>query len=601
MGCEGLVQHIRPSQFIITYGPGAILETRYGPRVIPMPNIGLSSLIPQRLNEFEISDRRITEGLFRGSARIFRIPSNAELNMPEDIPLYRTKPFPEWKLCLNTSSHPSGGYVLFRGNACPECKRSQSTPRPARFVYQEPIRFIMACPKGHMDDVDWYVVVHSEKRDCTNDEYFIWRGSGPLRSIQLECPRCRRRRNLGEAYRADYECTGRYPEREGIDEAPRRPRNCGRAAKIIQRQASNLRIPELRILFTVPPRYTRLHGLLQLQPIYISVMNGIGSKEELARRLDRLVERGFISEAVRAEILSHEWGEIAQAIEDIMTPVPRSYDELLKEEFHALIEGSVRGIPPRTGPRPGSPPLIEIDPNQVRRVEGPNGHALRIVPVLHLHAIMIQVGYRRDIPAGDEEPELVDIGFSDPNNPGGPKWYPGVELFGEGIFIMLDGDCGWHFELKGENTRRWREAFDAESGNERRFHPVFVWWHTLSHLLIRSVSLDAGYSSASIRERVYLEIEEEQIRGGILLYATQPGSDGTLGGLIALVPYFERILERALELSKTCSCDPLCLETKFSRGRYNGAACYACLLLSETSCEHRNMWLDRNVLIENMP
>jgi len=572
-----------------------------------MPNIGLNiGLVIQRLDDFEISDRRITEGLFGGSARIFRIPSNAELNLPEDTPLYRTKPFPEWRLCLNTNSHLGGGYVLFRGNACPECRRLQSTSRSAQSVYQEPIRFIIACSKGHMDDVDWYTVVHGKGGGCTNDRYFIWRGDGPLSSIYLECPRCKRRRNLGEAYRADYECTGRYPEREGVNETPRRLGNCGRTAKIIQRQASNLRIPELRVLFTVPPRYTKLHRILQLQPIYSLIcamdgVKGIGSREELARYLHKLVESRLISETARDEILSYEWREIVQAIKDVMGPVPKSYDELLREEFHALIKGSVDGIPPVAGPRPGSPPLIEIDPYQVRKIRGPNGCTFRVVPVLHLHAIMIQVGYKRDIPAGGEKPELVDIGFSDPRNPEGPKWYPGVELFGEGIFIMLDENDGWHFELEGEGAQRWREAFDTETENKQKFHPVFVWWHTLSHLLIRSVSLDAGYSSASIRERVYLEIEEERIRGGILLYTTQPGSDGTLGGLIALVPYFGRILERALEFSTTCSCDPLCSETKFSRGRYNGAACYGCLLLSETSCEHRNMWLDRNVLKENMP
>jgi hypothetical protein len=567
-----------------------------------MPNIGLSPDVMQHLERFEISDRRITEGLLRGSARIFRIPSNAELNLPEDRTLYRTKRFPEWKLCLNTGDHQSGGYILFRGRACPECRDAQPAPSPAQSLYWEPIRFIVACPRGHMDDVDWYTVVHSGKGGCTNDRYFIWRGGGPLSSIYLECPRCRRRRNLGEAYRDDYECTGRYPEQEDVNENPHRPRNCGSTAKIIQRQASNLRIPELRVLFTIPPRYTRLHRLLQQRDIYslIRGVRSVGSREELARYLHNLVEGGLVPEMTENEILSHDWGEIAQAIEDVMAPVPESYTELLKEEFHALVKGSIEGIPPVAGQRPGSPPLIEIDPNQVRRVPGPNGSMFRVVPILHLHAVMVQIGYKRDIPAGNEDPRLVDIGFPDPGNPR-VKWYPGVELFGEGIFIMLDENDGWHFELEGESARRWREAVDSGAEDGQRFHPVFVWWHTLSHLLIRSVSLDAGYSSASIRERVYWEAEGERVRGGIILYATQPGSDGTLGGLIALVPYFERILERALESSMTCSCDPLCSETRFSRGQHNGAACYGCLLLSETSCENRNMRLDRNVLKENMP
>ena len=74
-----------------------------------------------------------------------------------------------------------------------------------------------------------------------------------------------------------------------------------------------------------------------------------------------------------------------------------------------------------------------------------------------------------------------------------------------------------------------------------------------------------------------------------------------LGGLTALVPYFDRMLEMAFDQLDTCSGDPLCLEAKFSHPRkVNGAACYGCAMNSETSCEHRNMWLDRHVLMGNV-
>jgi hypothetical protein len=100
---------------------------------------------------------------------------------------------------------------------------------------------------------------------------------------------------------------------------------------------------------------------------------------------------------------------------------------------------------------------------------------------------------------------------------------------------------------------------------------------------------------------VYLETGGDRVRGSILLYATQPGSEGTLGGLIALVPFLGSILKRCFQMLRSCSGDPLCDDNKFANGSYNGAACYACLLISETSCEHRNMWLDRHVLGENQP
>ena len=87
---------------------------------------------------------------------------------------------------------------------------------------------------------------------------------------------------------------------------------------------------------------------------------------------------------------------------------------------------------------------------------------------------------------------------------------------------------------------------------------------------------------------------------GVLLYTAQPGGDGTLGGLIALVPQFERVLSVALRELDSCSNDPLCGEETFDAGKYNGPACYSCALISETSCEHRNMKLDRRLLLDNL-
>jgi hypothetical protein len=187
-------------------------------------------------------------------------------------------------------------------------------------------------------------------------------------------------------------------------------------------------------------------------------------------------------------------------------------------------------------------------------------------------------------------------------------WYPGVEFLGEGIFLMLDAQDGSHQALTGDAVQSWREAGKMAASypdyvfpdrKHEELHPTFVWWHTLSHLLIRRISIESGYSIASIRERVYLSIDGDKARGGVLLYATQPGSEGTLGGLVALVPFLQDTLTSCFQMATSCSADPLCKDTRFVPGRYNGAACYACLLISETSCEHRNMWLDRHIIREN--
>ena len=149
-------------------------------------------------------------------------------------------------------------------------------------------------------------------------------------------------------------------------------------------------------------------------------------------------------------------------------------------------------------------------------------------------------------------------------------------------------------------SETWLSAY-TKTGDSS-FHPLFVWWHSLSHRLITALSVDSGYSSASIRERVYFRRNPDsgEFYGGVLLYTTQTGGDGSLGGLIALVPQFERVLSIARRNIHSCSNDPLCGEQELSEGKPNGAACYACLLVSETSCEFGNIYLDRNLLRETI-
>ena len=68
---------------------------------------------------------------------------------------------------------------------------------------------------------------------------------------------------------------------------------------------------------------------------------------------------------------------------------------------------------------------------------------------------------------------------------------------------------------------------------------------------------------------------------------------------MSLVPRFAQVLDDALRDLATCSNDPLCEQAPQLGAE--GAACYSCLLASETSCEHRNMGLDRLLLLDNLP
>ena len=87
---------------------------------------------------------------------------------------------------------------------------------------------------------------------------------------------------------------------------------------------------------------------------------------------------------------------------------------------------------------------------------------------------------------------------------------------------------------------------------------------------------------------------------GLLLYTASGDSEGTLGGLVRQGEpgRLDRTLAAALKNAAICSSDPLCIESA-GQGTHalNMAACHACSLLPETSCEEGNLLLDRVLVI----
>lgn len=605
---------LRRSQFLTTYGPGAILEGINGPRIILSPELSeVFSHVknPNDLFRFEITDQRLSQGQLEG-AGILRLPSNAELGMPEKEKLYKTRRFPSWSLCTRHN-------ILYRKTqdderACPQCSSYKDKWEAWRAASRQAIRFVRACPFGHLDDVDWLKVIHHSQEGCT-PAYLLWKGSGALKNITLKCPECKGEGNLGAAYSRSWPCSGRFPEKDNKEEAPYRP-GCNQESRIIQRGAANLRIPEIASALVIPKCDTNLHRLLQISVIYdiLVARNGlITSKSEFIDTLNRFVERRKLEPEVIHQIERYEEREILKAINHVLNQdIPRNSYEMRRDEFRALLDAAMHGHPPEPPKRPGEVPNFEVSKNHIRSNVCWGPLSFRVTPVSRLRVIIVQHAYRR-IPAGQViATRPVSTIFELPISPGN-KWYIGADLSGEGIFLDLDPLSSQQNvpTLNCHAARNWWSAWrnpGAYQGqnwiptDRHQFHPLFVWWHTLAHRLINALSVDSGYSSAAIRERIFIEIDEAsgKAKGGLLLYTAQPGGDGTLGGLIALVPEFERVLERALANVGVCSNDPLCGEETFDVGKYNGSACYACALISETSCEHRNMSLDRNLLIESL-
>jgi hypothetical protein len=152
--------------------------------------------------------------------------------------------------------------------------------------------------------------------------------------------------------------------------------------------------------------------------------------------------------------------------------------------------------------------------------------------------------------------------------------------------------------------KRWRKLRNLQPSQDGFPGIRFVFLHSLAHSLIRQIVLDCGYTSASLRERLYCRWGNDHggPMVGILIYTAAPDSEGTLGGLMELgsPASLSRHLQQALESMKLCASDPLCSEhAPSSDGRgIHGACCHACLFAPETSCERGNRYLDRSALVE---
>jgi hypothetical protein len=591
-------QSLRPSQFLTTYGPGAILETRDGPCVIRSLEGTRDGLFRETrsgktLVDYQIDDPRLSQVL--GGKLILRLPSNAEHGITDDTPLYRTDPFPLWSLCVTHG-------ILYRYTAprgCPRC----STPRSdvQKKAGREAIRFVLACDLGHLDDFDWVgAIVHQGSAPC-QPAWLHWQGGGgALRNIRIVCPDCGEGFNLGEAYSRPWLCTGRLPEQN-------RHVASHFGARMLQRGAANLRFPELQTALTIPPFSTEIIRALR-RPLVANLLDRqpTVTAQQLRAQIAVLAIADPANVSLQRTIDQYTDAQIDAAIADLRAALRRP-QTLRAQEFTALRHAAAHGAPALRSSTPDSPDQFEVIRPAVQSFPMPGGHVLRVTPVSRLRVVLVQTGYRRvDLDNG----ALVEVVLRDQNQ----EWLPGVELFGEGVYLDLAPDAPddpWHFELTGPEADAWAALRRDPSAYGRslepeehdQLNPVFIWWHTLAHRLINALSIDSGYSSAAIRERVFIETDAAGLRarGGVLLYTAQPGGDGTLGGLIAMVPAFDRIIGSALRDVDACSNDSLCQEQAIGPGGLNGAACYACQLVSETSCEHRNSLLDRNLLRANRP
>jgi Domain of unknown function (DUF1998) len=572
---------LRPSQAVTQSGSGSLID---------LPTL---SMIVMAADDWDLSrSRRIDEPRLARRLRVATFRSPPYLDGKNEIGGVPATIFPRFLICpacrrlapfTDFSFDSRRSHFTCRAPACPG--NGKATAYPARFM--------VACAKGHLDDFPWHRYVHGPGIECDAELILEDTGeTGALTDLWVKCPVHDKSANLGQAFGPSGRqqlptCRGARPWLGDVD-----PRGCAEQPRVLLRGASNAYFPIVESALSIPPWSDPLQIALG---IYFEQLAKVDSPEKLEMWLQ-------LNNAPELEQFEPEqlWSALSrrrQGEED-------SKLDLRQEEWRALQAGTAT-----------IDPSAEFQAESVAVPDEIDGFVQRVVLLERLREVRALRGFTRIDPIPDlgemGEVETLRSGMAPVMRQGRPNWYPGVEFRGEGIFIQLDEEAvrDWEGrpEVKEAMTRRvqaeeaWAQArgFGLRAPRPGRY----VLLHSLSHALIRQLALDCGYAATALRERIYSSTDPAFPQSGILIYTATPDSDGSLGGLVEMGRPEELgpLVERALRDAELCAGDPYCAgHGPMEAERLNGAACHACLLISETACENGNRYLDRATLVPSL-
>jgi len=232
--------------------------------------------------------------------------------------------------------------------------------------------------------------------------------------------------------------------------------------------------------------------------------------------------------------------------------------------------------------------------------------AIKDVVLVHkLREVVALAGFTRCEPQGPDIQGELSVDAKRAALAVDQTWVPAIENRGEGVFLEFDPTMIRSWAARPDVIERARvlEKGFAESQKDKKTktefpNVIYYMLHSFSHLLMTAISLECGYPSSSIRERIFCIPDADNY--GILVYTGSSDAEGTLGGLVAAGRTIARHVRRALEYGSLCSSDPVCAyhrPVEHDHQPLHGAACHGCLLVAETSCEQHNDYLDRALVV----
>jgi hypothetical protein len=572
------------------------------------------------VDEFKFEEWRLQRALGVGHFRLppdFRERRGETPNTGITVPSFR---FPAWHFCpdckllIERPLYERGTWGRIK---CPECQSKKKT----RYMFQVP--FVATCEIGHLQDFPWNEWVHrSASPACNGPLRLESTGSATLAGQRVRCVTCRQQRTLesvttgseGTTYLSAtlangtlFLCQGRMPWL-GPDAA----QPCGAHLKGSLRSAANVYFAQVRSSIYLPRLQDRelqeLEDMLQHPPL-----------STLAKALvDLGADDARLAETMRSShgrlVQKYTDQQIVQAVHDIFAPATRGSQDpsagpavkdpdwqtaFRREEFDTLrTERDEYFLKIRRA----SP--AQYQPDIAR-------YFSRVMLVDKLRETRALTGFTRIYPENNQDIRArQQMLWRSPPVDLARTWLPAYTVYGEGIYFELgesrlqtwEEQTGVRERVRPLASRHARMQTDRHL-SPKRVTPRFVLLHTFAHLIMNRLTFECGYSSAALRERLYISENRDAPMAGVMIYTADGDSEGTMGGLVRMgrPGSIEPVIRRALEGAQWCSADPVCMEIGRHQGQgpdsCNLAACHNCALVPETACEEFNRFLDRALVV----
>jgi len=569
------VGEVRPGQLITTYGPGAVMDA-------VDDSLMILDISFWKGNLETIHDKRLAGFLRKDYFK--KIPSNGYKDLP-------AIPFPYSHVCSDLKCREifdiRKGFSMERylknGPICPSCSKKSY-----------PARFIISCTEGnHLEDFPWHWWAHKRtgNHDCREGKLKLTssgQNSG-LSSMTVSCTGCKAYNDMGRAtQRSSFEglnCTGNHPQLL-------KKENCSSKQLIpLQRGASNVYFSVLRSAISIPEMENVKQNIISENIEDIDKFEDYFEEEGIRRIFDKKFNALEVFE--NYDDFTKELKKYRKGKTDLLEDT-QHYEQIKEIEYEAFV-----GIKGQEDKGNNFKAEVQEVPKDLQK------YFSKIIKAERLKEVLVLLGFTRiDSP----EPEVNDVKNIVKLGGSNSSWLPAVEIFGEGIFLELNRETikQWLSENKEvlKSSEKYKSLYEKYLKNKEWTQQsekdvVYVLLHTLSHLLIKQLSQESGYSSTAIKERIYYS----EKMTGILIYTGNTDQEGSLGGLVEMgeISRFRKILVNALDEAKFCSNDPSCSSQEPSEKSYlNGASCFACAMLPETACENGNILLSRSFVTETM-